>query len=208
MRKFRGAAIILVVVVVIMTSCSQDAAAGLGKVMKWMGGNVYGIKPDLRRPDAAIKTVDKISESKESLLNPSLALELIESVSGFSGSVQSMDSFFSNLDAAVATPVSVFREAVADLKNTVSSINSNNAHVERLRTTFMEVVTSLEGFCAEEGGTKVITRRDVVTFSLMNSLAQELSESVAERTYEEKEEESRSFCSEGFHKLFETECRG
>ena len=189
MRKYRVAALILAVVVMIMTSCSQDAAAGLGKVMKWMGGNVYGIKPDLRRPDAAIATVDSIATDKDSLLNPDLASELIESISGFSGSVQSMDSFISNLDAAVATSVSVFREAVADLKITAASINSNNAHVERLRTAFMEVITSLEGFCAEEGGTTVITRRDVITLSLMNSLIQKISESVKSGKYigEEKQ---------------------
>ena len=189
MRKFRVAALILVAVVMILTSCSQDAAAGLGKAMKWMGGNVYGIKPDLRRPNAAIATVDSIATDKDSLLNTALASELIESISGFLGSVQSVDSFISNLDAAVSTPVSVFRDAVVDLKITAASINSNNAHVERLRTAFMEVITSLEGFCAEEGGTKVLTRRDVVTFSLMNSLVQKLSESVEDRTYEEKEKE-------------------
>ncbi|MBP5756053.1 MAG: hypothetical protein J6W39_00555 [Spirochaetales bacterium] len=82
MRKFRVAALILAVVVMVMTSCSQDAAAGLGKVMKWMGGNVYGIKPDLRRPNAAIATVDSIATDKDSLLNPDLASELIESISG------------------------------------------------------------------------------------------------------------------------------
>lgn len=187
MRKSLVAALILAAVVMTMTSCSQDAAAGLGKVMKWMGGNVYGIKPDLRRPDAAIKTVDKISENKESLLNPLLAAELLESVAGFSGSSQSKDSFIANLDKQVSTPVSVFREAVEDLKTTTEDLNSNNAHVERLRTSFMEVVVSLENLSSEGSGTTVLTRRDIVTFSLMNSLVRKLSEAVESRIYEAEE---------------------
>ena len=187
MRKFRVAALILVAVVMILTSCSQDAAAGLGKVMKWMGGNVYGIKPDLRRPDAAIKTVESISADKESLLNPTLASDLIASVIGFFGSAQSVDSFISDLDAAVSTPISVFREAVADMKDTAESISSNDAHVERLVSMFDEAIVSFEGFCADNFGPRFITRRDVVTLSLMNYLIQKINDAVENKTYESDE---------------------
>ena len=187
MRKLRVAALILVALVMVLTSCSQDAAAGLGKVMNWMGGNVYGIKPDLRRPDAAIKTVETISADKESLLNTQLSRELIDSVSGFSGSAQSVDSFMSRLDEKVSTPVSVFRDAVKDLSDTVNSICSNSKQVDRLVTTFQEVVDSLEGFCDETHGAKGLTRRDIVTLSLMNSLICEISESVENDTYESEE---------------------
>ena len=136
MRKYRVAAIILVALVMILTSCSQDAAAGLGKAMKWMSGNVYGIKPDLRRLDAAIKLVDNISANKESMLDTRLTADMIEAVAGFSGSAQSIDSFVGDLDTAVSTPVSVFREAVEDMKVTATSISSNevsdnNLHVAR-----------------------------------------------------------------------------
>ena len=190
MRKVRVAALILAVVVMVMTSCSQDAAAGLGKVMKWMGGNVYGIKPDLRRPNAAIATVDSIATDKDSLLNPDLASELIESISGFLGSVQSVDSFISNLDAVVSTPVSVFRDAVADLKETITPLKKDNSsRVKRLGTTFEEVLTSFEGFCAEVGGAQALTRRDIITLSLMNSLIQKISASVEKNTYEEEEKD-------------------
>ena len=188
MRKLRVAALILVALVMVLTSCSQDAAAGLGKAMKWMGGNVYGIKPDLRRPDAAIKTVESISADKESLLNTQLATELIDSVIGFSGSTQSVDSFISDLDAKVSTPVSVFRETVDDLRDTVITVaSSNNNRAGRIADIFSEVVKSLEGFCDEVGGATELTRRDIVTFSLMNSLICEISESVENNKFESDE---------------------
>ena len=101
-----------------------------------MSGNVYGIKPDLRRLDAAIKLVDNISANKESMLDTRLTADMIEAVAGFSGSAQSIDSFVGDLDTAVSTPVSVFREAVEDMKVTATSISSNevsdnNLHVAR-----------------------------------------------------------------------------
>jgi len=192
MRKFRVAAIILVALVMILTSCSQDAAAGLGKVMKWMSGNIYGIKPDLRRPDAAIKLVDNISASKESMLDPQLTADLIEALAGFSGSTQSVDSFISNLDAAVSTPIPVFREAVEEMKATAESISSNEVpandlHVARLVSMFNEAIVSFEGFSSEVFGERVLTRRDIVTLSLMNSLIQKISDSVENKTYESDE---------------------
>ena len=165
--KKRSVILILVVIVIALSSCSQEK---LGNFMGWMGNNVYGIKPDLRKSNAAISIVDKISGTDS--LDLSVSGELIESVSKFKSSQSSVDAFKDSMSKRVDTSRAAFTVVKNDMDDKVRAIKddpSMDENAQNIMIVLEEVVNSMTDLVFDNP-----TRRDVVTVAMVNELVNDV----------------------------------
>ena len=172
MKKTRITVVLLVVLALVLTSCSQDSAANLGSLMGKMGNNVWGIKADTRKADAAAETVSKI-DTADSVQDTKVADELITSVKSFIGSDKNVEAFHAEMGKPAAIEASAFNNAVASISNKVETLStSESASVEN-----KQIAKSFEGVIDSfsQMDSSSLTKSDVVTLSLVNSLLEEVS---------------------------------
>ena len=165
--KKHSVILILVVIVIALSSCSQEK---LGNFMGWMGNNVYGIKPDLRKSNAAISIVDKISGTDS--LDLSVSGELIESVSKFKSSQSSVDAFKDSMSKRVDTSRAAFTVVKNDMDDKVRAIKddpSMDENAQNIMIVLEEVVNSMTDLVFDNP-----TRRDVVTVAMVNELVNDV----------------------------------
>ena len=174
MKKTRITVVLLVVLALVLTSCSQDSAANLGSLMGKMGNNVWGIKADTRKAEAAAETVSKI-DTADSVQDTKVADELITSVKSFIGSDKNVEAFHAEMGKPAAIEASAFNTAVASISNKVETLStSESASVEnkQIAKSFEGVIDSFKGMDSSN-----LTKSDVVTLSLVNSLLEEVNSS-------------------------------
>lgn len=171
MKKTRITVVLLVVLALVLTSCSQDSAANLGSLMGKMGNNVWGIKADLRKSEAAAETVSKI-DTADSVQDTKVADELITSVKSFIGSDQNVEAFHEEMGKPAAIEASAFNDAVASISDKIEELStSESASVEnkQIAKSFEGVIDSFSQMDSSN-----LTKSDVVTLSLVNSLLEEV----------------------------------
>lgn len=172
MKKSRITVVLLIVLALVLASCSQDSAAGLGNIMGKMGNNVWGIKADLRKSEAAVEKVDTIDSAKK-IQSTEAADELISTVKGFIGSDQNVEAFHSEMGKPAAIEASAFNTAVASISKKVETLStSESASVEN-----KQIAKSFEGVIDSfsQMDSSSLTKSDVVTLSLVNSLLEEVN---------------------------------
>lgn len=175
--KKRSVLLILVVIVIALSSCSQEK---LGNFMGWMGNNVYGIKPDLRKPNAAISVIDSISGTSE--LNLSDSRKLIDLVEEFKGSSSSVEAFRNSMSEAVNTSPEAFDAVKDDLSAKVEEIKDDpslDVNARDIMVVLKEAVDSMSGAVFASP-----TRRDVVTVAMVNELVNHVYDTVKDGTFD------------------------
>ena len=170
MKKPRITVVLLIMLALVLASCSQDSAAGLGNIMSKMGNNVWGIKADTRKADAAAETVSKI-DTKESVQDSAVADKLIESVKGFVGSDQNVEAFHSEMAKPATLEGTEFEDAVEDVSAKVDTIEDT-----QLKSAFENAMDSFEYISASSESLK---NGDVVALTLVNSLLDEVTSTTA-----------------------------
>lgn len=163
MKKTRITVVLLVVLALVLTSCSQDSAAGLGRIMGKMGNNVWGIKADTRKAEAAAETVNKI-DSKESVQDSKVADDLIVSVKGIVGSDKNVDAFHEEMAKPAAIKGDVFKDAVTDVAAKVDHIEDS-----QLASAFDNTIKSFGSMQSNS-----VKNGDVAALTLVNSLLDEV----------------------------------
>ncbi len=177
MKKTQIAIVLIVVaIVVVLFSCSQEK---LGNFMSGMGNNVYGIKPDLRKPNAAISIVDKISESDS--LNLSLSGELISTVQDFKGSPNSVKAFRDSMSEKVDTSPAAFIEVRDGMRSKAGEIKGDESFDKDARD--MMVILDDVAAAITEDLVSEPTRRDVITVAMVNQLVDDIYNSVKDGTF-------------------------
>ena len=172
MKKTRITVVLLVVLALVLTSCSQDSAANLGSLMGKMGNNVWGIKADLRKSEAAAETVSKI-DTADSVQDTKVADELITSVKSFIGSDKNVEAFHAEMGKPAAIEASAFNTAVASISDKVEALSTSENASEgnkQIAKAFEGVIDSFSNMDSSS-----LTKSDVVTLSLVNSLLVEVS---------------------------------
>ena len=167
MKKTRITVVLLVVLALVLTSCSQDSAANLGSLMGKMGNNVWGIKADLRKSEAAAEKVDTI-DSAEKIQSTEAADELITTVKGFIGSDQNVEAFHEEMAKPAAIEAAAFDSAVTSLSTKVTALETTQPQLAKaFESTIKSFEKLVEGLKDESSS---LTKSDVVTVSLVNSL--------------------------------------
>lgn len=164
MKKTRITVVLLVVLALVLTSCSQDSAANLGSLMGKMGNNVWGIKADLRKSEAAAEKVDTI-DSADKIQSTEAADELISTVKGFIGSDQNVEAFHNEMGKPAAIEAEAFDIAVTSLSEKVTTLETTKP---QLAKAFESTINSFKNL-----DSTTLTKSDVVTVSLVNSLLAE-----------------------------------
>lgn len=164
MKKTRITVVLLVVLALVLTSCSQDSAANLGSLMGKMGNNVWGIKADLRKSEAAAEKVDTI-DSADKIQSTEAADELISTVKSIIGSDQNVEAFHNEMGKPAAIEATAFDSAVTSLSTKVTTLETTQP---QLAKAFESTIKSFEKLESSS-----LTKSDVVTVSLVNSLLEE-----------------------------------
>lgn len=172
--KKRSVVLILVVIVIALSSCSQEK---LGNFMGWMGNNVYGIKPDLRKPNAAISIIDKISGTDS--IDLSLSDDLIKSVQKFKTSPSSVEAFREKMDDAVDVNSDAFLAVKNDMVDKADEIKDMGGEAGSIMIVLSDVIDSISDAVMENP-----TRRDVVTVVMVNKLVEDVYDSVKDGTFD------------------------
>ena len=164
MKKTRITVVLLVVLALVLTSCSQDSAANLGSLMGKMGNNVWGIKADLRKSEAAAEKVDTI-DSADKIQSTKAADELISTVKSIIGSDQNVEAFHNEMGKPAAIEATDFKNAVNSLSEKVTTLKTTQP---QLAKAFESTINSFNNLDRSK-----LTKSDVVTVSLVNSLLEE-----------------------------------
>lgn len=164
MKKTRITVVLLVVLALVLTSCSQDSAANLGSLMGKMGNNVWGIKADLRKSEAAAEKVDTI-DSADKIQSTEAADELISTVKSIIGSDQNVEAFHEEMGKPAAIEATAFDSAVTSLSTKVTTLETTQP---QLAKAFESTINSFKNLDSSK-----LTKSDVVTVSLVNSLLEE-----------------------------------
>ena len=164
MKKTRITVVLLVVLALVLTSCSQDSAANLGSLMGKMGNNVWGIKADLRKSEAAAEKVDTI-DSADKIQSTEAADELISTVKSIIGSDQNVEAFHEEMGKPAAIEATAFDDAVTSLSTKVTTLETTQP---QLAKAFESTINSFKNLDSSK-----LTKSDVVTVSLVNSLLEE-----------------------------------
>lgn len=164
MKKTRITVVLLVVLALVLTSCSQDSAANLGSLMGKMGNNVWGIKADLRKSEAAAEKVDTI-DSADKIQSTEAADELISTVKSIIGSDQNVEAFHEEMGKPAAIEATDFKNAVNSLSTKVTTLETTQP---QLAKAFESTINSFNNLDRSK-----LTKSDVVTVSLVNSLLEE-----------------------------------
>ena len=164
MKKTRITVVLLVVLALVLTSCSQDSAANLGSLMGKMGNNVWGIKADLRKSEAAAEKVDTI-DSADKIQSTEAADELISTVKSIIGSDQNVEAFHEEMGKPAAIEATAFDSAVTSLSTKVTTLEATQP---QLAKAFESTINSFKNLDSSK-----LTKSDVVTVSLVNSLLEE-----------------------------------
>ena len=164
MKKTRITVVLLVVLALVLTSCSQDSAANLGSLMGKMGNNVWGIKADLRKSEAAAEKVDTI-DSADKIQSTEAADELISTVKSIIGSDQNVEAFHEEMGKPAAIDAEAFGSAVTKLSTKVTTLETTQP---QLAKAFESTINSFKNLDSSK-----LTKSDVVTVSLVNSLLEE-----------------------------------
>ena len=164
MKKTRITVVLLVVLALVLTSCSQDSAANLGSLMGKMGNNVWGIKADLRKSEAAAEKVDTI-DSADKIQSTEAADELISTVKSIIGSDQNVEAFHEEMGKPAVIEATAFDDAVTSLSTKVTTLETTQP---QLAKAFESTINSFKNLDSTK-----LTKSDVVTVSLVNSLLEE-----------------------------------
>ena len=163
---------LLVVFALVFASCSQDSAANLGSLMGKMGNNVWGIKADLRKSEAAAEKVDTI-DSADKIQSTEAADELISTVKSIIGSDKNVEAFHAEMGKPAAIEASAFNTAVASISDKVEALSTSENASEGNK----QIAKSFEGVIDSfsQMDSSSLTKSDVVTLSLVNSLLEEVN---------------------------------